>query len=143
MPRTRQANNKTQPHNGSVRHFLESVDHAGRAADAVLLLELMAAATGEKARLWGASIIGFGKYRYVYESGREGDSMLIGFAPRKANMVIYIMPGFDNYQTFLNALGKHTTGASCLYLGRLSGVDLEVLKRIINASVRDMREKYS
>ncbi|NKB99170.1 MAG: DUF1801 domain-containing protein [Pseudomonadales bacterium] len=142
MPRTTQANNKTQPHKASVRKFLESVDHAGRAEDARILLDLMAEVTGEKARLWGTSIIGFGEYHYVYESGREGDAMLTGFAPRKANMVVYIMPGFSKYQKLLDKLGKYKTGSSCLYLGRLSGVDLKVLRTIIERSVRDMRKKY-
>ena len=142
MPRKTQANNKTQPHDASVEKYIDSIDNKGRAEDARILLEMMTEITGEPARMWGSSIIGFGEYHYEYESGREGDHMLTGFAPRKANMVVYIMPGFKPYQKLLDKLGKYKTGASCLYLGRLSGVDTKVLKQIVDRSVRDMKKKY-
>ena len=142
MPRKTQANNKTQPHDASVEKYIDSIDNKGRAEDARVLLEMMTEITGEPARMWGSSIIGFGEYHYEYESGREGDHMLTGFAPRKANMVVYIMPGFKPYQKLLDKLGKYKTGASCLYLGRLSGVDTKVLKRIVDRSVKDMKKKY-
>lgn len=142
MPRKTQANNKTQPHDASVEKYIDSIDNKGRAEDARVLLEMMTEITGEPARMWGSSIIGFGEYHYEYESGREGDHMLTGFAPRKANMVVYIMPGFKPYQKLLDKLGKYKTGASCLYLGRLSGVDTKVLKQIVDRSVKDMKKKY-
>ena len=142
MPRKTQANNKTQPHDASVEKYIDSIDNKGRAEDARELLEMMTEITGEPARMWGSSIIGFGEYHYEYESGREGDHMLTGFAPRKANMVVYIMPGFKPYQKLLDKLGKYKTGASCLYLGRLSGVDTKVLKQIVDRSVKDMKKKY-
>ena len=142
MPRKTQANNKTQPHDASVEKYIDSIEHQGRAEDARLLLEMMSEVTGEPARMWGSSIIGFGEYHYQYESGREGDHMLTGFAPRKANMVVYIMPGFKPYQKLLDKLGKYKTGASCLYLGRLSGIDTKVLSQIIDRSVQDMKKKY-
>lgn len=142
MPRKSQANNKTQPHDASVETYIDSIEHKGRAEDARILMEMMTEVTGEPARMWGSSIIGFGEYHYTYESGREGDHMLTGFAPRKANMVVYIMPGFKSYQKLLDKLGKFKTGASCLYLGRLAGVDTGVLRKLVERSVKDMKKKY-
>lgn len=142
MPRRTQANNKTQPQEMDVESYLAGIEHSGRQTDAFVLLDLMREVTGEQAVLWGSSIVGFGQYHYVYDSGREGDHMLTGFAPRKANMVVYIMPGFADYQSQLKQLGKYKTGSSCLYLGRLSGVDLDVLRDLIDRSVGHMREKY-
>ncbi len=142
MPRRTQANNKTQPRSADVEEYLAGIEHAGRREDAYTLLHMMGEVTGEPARLWGPSIIGFGSYHYVYESGREGDAMLTGFAPRKANMVVYVMPGFSAYQKHLGKLGKHRTGSSCLYLGRLSGIDQDVLRTLVHESVTHMRDKY-
>ncbi|MEM7001471.1 MAG: DUF1801 domain-containing protein [Pseudomonadota bacterium] len=142
MAKTYAAKNKTKPENTDVTTYLASIEHAGRREDACKLLEMMQAVTGEPPCMWGPSIIGFGRYHYVYESGREGDSFLTGFAPRKANMVVYVMPGFGDYQPLLQKLGKHKTGASCLYLGRLSGIDEKVLRRLVTDSVKHMRKKY-
>ena len=142
MPRKTQANNKTQPHDASVHKYIDSIEHKGRQEDARELLALMSEVTGEPARMWGSSIIGFGEYHYEYESGREGDHMLTGFAPRKANMVVYIMPGFKPYQKLLDKLGKYKTGRSCLYIKRLSDVDEAVLEKLINESVTYMRKTY-
>ncbi|MEM7219921.1 MAG: DUF1801 domain-containing protein [Pseudomonadota bacterium] len=141
-PRRTQANNKTQPTHKDVRRFIDQVDHKGRREDADVLLTMMQRVTGEAATLWGPSIVGFGRYHYVYDSGREGDHFLTGFAPRKANMVVYVMPGFSDYKRQLARLGKHKTGASCLYLGRLAGVDLSVLEDLVADSVAVMRERY-
>ncbi len=138
-----QANNKTQPHDADVDEYLAGIENAGRREDAYLLLEMMREITGEPARMWGPTMIGFGQYHYVYESGREGDSFLVGFAPRKANMVVYIMPGFSDYQGLLDKLGKYKTGSSCLYLGRLDKVDNKVLQTLITRSVKHMRKKYA
>lgn len=142
MPRRTQANNKTKRTNQDVAEFIAQVPNQGRREDAQVLLDLMTRITGEQPYMFGSTIIGFGSYHYVYESGREGDSPLVGFAPRKANMVIYIMPGFANYAGLLKELGKYKTGASCLYLGRLTGVDMAVLEKLIDQSVRHMRKKY-
>ena len=142
MPRRRQANNKTAPHDADVDAYLANVTPAGRREDAFELLALMGQVTGETPRLWGPSIIGFGQYHYVYERGREGDHFLTGFAPRKANMVVYIMPGFAAYQPLLQKLGPYKTGSSCLYLGRLQKIDLSVLRELVDLSVKDMRRKY-
>ncbi len=142
MPRTTGADNKTQPTSKDVKAYLDSVPHEGRREDADLLLNMMTRITGEPAVLWGPSIIGFGRYHYVYDSGREGDHFLTGFAPRKANMVVYIMPGFGPYDSLLSKLGSYKTGRSCLYLGRLSNVDVHVLEDIVAQSVALMKEMY-
>jgi len=140
-----QAENKTRPQKSSkaLAAYLANIPPAGRKEDAAVLLELMEDITGEPAVLWGPSIVGFGSYHYQYESGREGDGPITGFAGRKANMVVYVMPGFSQYKELLKKLGKHKTGASCLYLGRLSSVDMDVLEELIRASVTHMRKKYS
>lgn len=143
MPGNSAADNKTQPTGVSAREYIAGLTHAGRREDAQILLDMMSEVTGEQPVMWGNSIIGFGRYHYQYESGREGDAFLTGFAPRKANMVVYVMPGFSDYGALLARLGKHKTGASCLYLGRLTHVDLKVLRQLISASVKHMRTKYS
>ncbi len=118
------------------------MEPAGRREDATLLLDLMRRASGEPPVLWG-SMIGFGHYSYRTDSGHEGEMFLTGFAPRKANMVVYVMPGFDGWAGDPKALGPHKTGKSCLYLGRLSRIDLAALERIVEASVTEMRRRYS
>jgi len=92
--------------------------------------------------MWGTSIVGYGQYHYKYASGREGDFPLTGFSPRKQNLSIYIMPGFKQHEYLMQQLGKHKTGASCLYINKLADVDLSILKQLIEESVKYMREKY-
>ena len=99
------AENKTKPTTARVGDFLDTVDNPGRREDARKLLAMMRRATGKRATMWGSSMIGFGKYRYKYESGREGEFMLTGLAPRKQNLVVYIMPGFDPFETQMKKLG--------------------------------------
>ena len=142
MPGKTTANNKTKPEKTSVREYIASVENQGRREDAQVILKMMRDITGMKPVMWGATLVGFGKYHYRYESGREGDAFLVGFAPRKANMVVYIMPGFSDYGGLLKRLGKYKTGSSCLYLGRLSNIDLEVLAELITASFEHMQKKY-
>ncbi len=142
MPSQKQANNKTRPRSGNVVEYIHSLEHKGRKEDALTLLLMMSEITGEEAQMWRPSIVGFGQYHYVYESGREGDSFLTGFAPRKANMVVYIMPGFSSYKQDLSKLGKHKLGRSCLYLGRLQSIDLSVLRNLVEKSVDDMKCKW-
>lgn len=134
---------KTKPGDADVSQYLDSIEHPGRREDARVLLDLMREASGEEPVLWGTSIIGYGNYHYRYDSGHEGDFFLTGFAPRKANMVVYIMPGYTDYSHLLEKLGKHRIGKSCLYLGRLKSVDLDVLREIVEHSVQYMREKYN
>lgn len=133
--------NKTVETDGSVSNFLRKVDHQQRKRDSEFLLELMSKITGEEAKMWGKSIVGFGKYHYKYKSGREGDFMKVGFSPRKQSMTLYIMPGFERYEDLLSQLGKHKTGKSCLYVNKLS-VNSDVLEKLIQESFDYMSEKY-
>lgn len=134
--------NKTQPHSGDVGAYINSLDHPKRRRDGLTLLTLMQRITGEKAVMWGPSIIGFGRYHYKYEGGREGEFFLTGFAPRKANMVVYIMPGYQDYSDLLSRLGPHKIGKSCLYITDLEKIELSVLEELITKSVAYMRDKY-
>lgn len=134
------AENKTQPTDEEVKGFLETVEDERKRDDAYALIELMRDVTGEAPRMWGTSMVGFGKYHYKYATGREGDAFLAGFSPRKQAMTLYIMAGFDQYDELLGKLGKFTTGKSCLYVKRLSDVDLEVLRELVTKSVQHMIE---
>ena len=131
---------KTQPTQSSVDDFLAGVDEERR-DDCQTLVDLMSQATGESPKMWGPSIVGFGSYRYEYESGRSGDWFLTGFSPRKRNLTLYIMAGFDRYDDLMERLGKHSTGKSCLYVKRLADVDMDVLSELVHASVDHMKAK--
>jgi hypothetical protein len=129
---------KTAATGGSVDTFMAGVDPQRR-QDCERVLLLMREATGAEPRMWGDSIVGFGTYHYRYESGREGDWFLTGFSPRKNNLTLYVMAGFDRYDDLLGRLGKHTIGKSCLHVKRLSEVDETVLRELIVASVEHMK----
>lgn len=133
---------RTAENDQDVGRFLSRVKDSEQKADCETLLAMLGEITGEKPRMWGSSIIGFGKYHYVYDSGREGEWPIIGFSPRARNLSIYIMPGFSGFAAQLKKLGKHKTGKSCLYINRLADVELEVLKEIAAQSVAEMRERY-
>lgn len=133
---------KTKQNAASVTAFLNALDDPRQRADARKLSTMMRAATGARAKMWGTSIVGFGSYHYKYASGREGDWPLVGYSPRKQNLSLYIMPGFDRFEGLLKRLGRFKTGKSCLYIKRLTDVDEEVLDRLIRESVDYMREKY-
>mgnify|MGYP000153272193 FL=1 len=132
------AQNKTQETAIDPRDFIESVEHPTRKADALVLLDLFTRVSGYNAKMWGPSIIGFGRYHYTYDSGREGDFLATGFSPRKANMSIYIMPGYQDYGALMERLGKHKLGKSCLYVNKLADIDLEVLEELIRAGLKDL-----
>ncbi len=134
--------NKTKPTSVSPLEFVEAVEHPVRKKDAKQLLELFARVTGFAPRMWGPSMIGYGRYHYRYESGREGDMLITGFSPRKSNLVIYIMPGYLDIDEKLRRLGKYKTGKSCLYINKLADIDVDVLAEIINYGVQYMRGKY-
>src|SRR5712691_11252168 len=136
------AENKTKPTKSSVAAFIDELADETRRADAKALVKLMQSATGEKPKMWGPSIIGFGSYHYAYDSGREGDMPLIGFSPRKAATVLYITTGFSGSQALLAKLGKHTMSGSCLHIKKLTDVDQKVLEGIVAKSAATMREKY-
>ena len=136
------AENKTQPTDADPRAFIAGVEDEQKRADCEVLLEMMERVSGEPPVMWGDSIVGFGSYHYKYASGREGDHLLTGFSPRKANLTIYIMPGFKKYEDELSRLGKHKNSVSCLYVKRLSDIDLDILEPMVADSVRRMREMY-
>ena len=133
---------KTQVTDASVEAFLEAVESSRRREDAFTLLDIFREVTGEEPKMWGDSIVGFGSYHYVYKSGRTGDWMRTGFSPRKQNLSIYIMPGFRKFERLLHRLGKHKLGRSCLYINKLSDVDEQVLRALIEASLVEMGELY-
>lgn len=135
--------NKTQPTEQSVTAFLDAVEHPTRRADGLALDALFRDITGWTPRMWGPTMIGYGRYHYRYASGREGDFFATGFSPRKANLSIYVMPGYADYGEILGRLGKHKMGKSCLYVTKLADIDMEVLAELIRAGLRDLRATYS
>jgi len=123
--------NKTKPTSVSVAAYIDALLDEAKRADAKTLVKWMQAATGEKPKMWGPSIIGFGTHHYVYESGREGDVPRIAFSPRKPAFVLYGAIGFKGADNMLVKLGKHTTGKGCLYIKKLADVDPKVLQEMI------------
>ncbi len=136
------AETKTKPTEISVGAFIDAVADEQQRADAHKIAEMMARLSGHQPKMWGPSIIGFGSYHYKYDSGREGDMCRIGFSPRKGNMVLYLVDGFERQAALLEKLGKHKTGKSCLYIKRLSDVDEAVLEQLIVESLNYMAAKY-
>ncbi|MDA1188277.1 MAG: DUF1801 domain-containing protein [Chloroflexi bacterium] len=130
---------KTKANKASVEEFLSSVPDEKR-ADSFTILEMMKKVTGEKPVMWGTSIVGFGTYSYTYASGHSGEWPLTGFSPRKQNLTLYIMPGFDRYEELLGKLGKHKLGKSCLYINKLDDVDQSVLKELVALSFKEMKK---
>ncbi len=135
------ADNKTKPTKLSVSAFIEKLTDRTRRADAKALVHLMQSASGEKPKMWGPSIIGFGSYHYRYDSGREGDTPLIAFSPRKAATVLYNMTGFSGSEALRAKLGKHANGKGCLYIKKLADVDHKVLAALVVKSVAAMRKR--
>ncbi|MFN2108008.1 MAG: DUF1801 domain-containing protein [Candidatus Promineifilaceae bacterium] len=133
---------KTQENDASVDDYLNSVEDDKKREASFKVKELMEEVTGEEARMWGESIVGFGRYKYRYASGREGEWMITGFAPRKRNLTLYIMSGFEEYDDLLDKLGKHSTGKSCLYINKLEDIDMDVLRELVNKSVQHMKETH-
>ena len=128
------------PTPADVDAFIDAVPNQHRRSDVRELCELMRSVTDEPPVMWGPSIVGFGSYHYRYESGRTGDAPLAGFSPRKANLVVYLVGGFeDRYPRLLDKLGPHKTGKACLYLKRLGDVDLDVLRQLVERSMRVVR----
>lgn len=132
--------NKTQVTQVKPLDFIESVEHPTRKADALVLFDLYKHITGFVPRMWGPTIIGFGRYHYTYESGRSGDSLAAGFSPRKSNLSIYIVPGYQDYDEILGRLGKHKIGKSCLYVNKLADVDMDVLEELIRTGIADLNK---
>jgi len=124
-----------------VEEFVAAIDKEQKREDTQALIKIMEEESGFQAYMTG-NIIGFGSYHYVYDSGREGDAVVVGFSPRKANLTVYIMPGFANYQELLKDLGKYKLGKVCIYNNKLADVDTAVLRKIIKQSVAEMVGKY-
>lgn len=130
------ADNKTTANDQNVESFLNGVEDEQKRKDSFTILELMKQVSGSEPTMWGSSIVGFGNYRYKGKSGREGDWFITGFSPRKANLTIYGISGLEERDDLLKQLGKHTTGKGCLYIKRLSDVDLPTLKKLIEEVVK-------
>jgi len=136
------AEQKTKPTEQSVDSFLDSLADEKVRDDCYALTKIMKKVTGSAPKMWGGSIIGFGKYHYKYDSGHEGDSCLTGFSPRKQNISLYVMPGASEHTDLLKKLGKHKAGKGCLYVKKIEDIDLGVLEKLISASVKSLQKKY-
>lgn len=121
-----------------VAAFLDGIEHPTRRADAATLDQLFRDITGFSPRMWGPTIVGYGQYHYVYDSGREGDCNATGFSPRKTSLSIYIMPGHQEYESILERLGKYKMGKACLYINKLADVDMGVLEELIRTGLEDL-----
>lgn len=135
--------NKTQPTAQPVADFIATVSHPTRRADAQVLDAMFQRVTGWHPQMWGPSIIGYGQYHYVYDSGHTGDSIATGFSPRKANIVLYIMPGYADFGDLLSRLGKHKRGKSCLYINKLADVDLRVVEELVRVGLEDLSRRWT
>lgn len=138
------AKNKTQATTVDPKDFIAAVEPEKRKTDAEVLLNFFNRVTGLEPKMWGPTIIGYGRYHYKYESGREGDAIITGFSPRKQNLTLYIMPGyrFGDMQEKLARLGKHKLGKSCLYINKLADIDIDVLEEIVRDGIAYMKDKY-
>lgn len=136
------AENKTKPTTVTPEDFIAAVEPERKREEAHALDQLFRKVTGWAPVMWGPSIIGYGSYHYKYATGREGDMCATGFSPRKANHSIYVMPGYADFGPMLERLGKHSMGKSCLYIKKLTDVDLDVLAELIEAGLKDLGEKY-
>ena len=133
---------KTRPTRASVTAFMAAIEDRQMRVDAKKVAAMMRRATGKRATMWGPGIVGYGRYHYRYASGREGEFMITGFAPRKQALTVYIMPGFGRFDKLMSKLGKYKTGKSCLYIRRLADIDEAVLERLIRESVEYMHKQY-
>ncbi len=133
---------KTKQTDSSVEAFLNAIPDEQKRADAVALVKLIKQVTRFEPKMWGSSIVGFGSYHYKYDSGHEGDSMLVGLSPRKQNLTLYLMLGLADYSDLLKKLGKYKTGKGCLYINRLADVDLPTLKELIKRSVQNIKATH-
>ena len=137
------AENKTKATEISVADFIAAVEPADKRADADALDALFRRVTGFTPRMWGPSMIGYGRYDYVYDSGHGGSSLATGFSPRKAEHSVYILPGYSDFTAILERLGKHKIGKSCLYIKRLSDIDMVVLEELIRAGLTDLSRRWT
>ncbi len=134
--------NKTKVTEVSPADFIASVEHPTRKADAEALDAMFRKVTGFKAKMWGPSIVGYGAYEYRYDTGREGKWLATGFSPRKGNLSIYILPGYEDFPSIMERLGKHKFGKSCLYINKLADVDMDVLEELVRAGLDRLGGMY-
>ena len=134
--------NKTTETNNSVDNFLNSVTDETKRNDSFELVKLMEQHSGFEAKLWGSAIVGFGSYHYTYASGREGDAPLVGFSPRAKEISLYFSPEFTEKEKLLQHFGKHRTGVGCVYIKKLQDINIEVLGKLITASVKYLQQKH-
>ena len=136
------AENKTQATDVPVTDFIAAVEHPTRRADALALDAMFQEVTGWKPAMWGPTIIGYGSYDYTYDTGYSGTSLATGFSPRKANQVLYIMPGYLEMGDLLDRVGKHKKGKACLYLTQLKNNDLDVIEEIVRRGLDDLATRW-
>lgn len=136
------AQNKTTENDLSVSEFLNTITDETKRKDCFDLSVIIAESTGFTAKMWGTAIVGFGSYHYKYESGREGDAPLVGFSPRKDSISLYLSSQFDNREELLAKFGKHKTAKACVYIKKMSDIDVEVLKEMVNNSVARISSLY-
>mgnify|MGYP003536331138 FL=1 len=137
------AKTKTVFTNEDVNSFIENLESDQKKNDSYLLIQLMEAVTGEKARMWGPTIIGFGNYHYKYASGHEGNAPILGFSPRKAALSLYVFTGLKEHENLLLNLGKFTKGKACIYVKKMSDINLEILNNLMKTSISYITEKYT
>ena len=133
---------KTIPTSEDVEQYLNSIADAKKRQDCFTLLDLMRQASGLEPRIWASSMVGFGEYHYKYASGHAGDAAIVGFAPRKGNLTLYVLSGFDGQEQLLEKLGKHKAGKGCLYIKRLDDIDLPTLRLLVQQTVEHIRRIY-
>jgi len=134
--------NETPPADQSPEGFIAGIEPTRRREDGLRLLTFFQEVSGFAPVMWGPSMIGYGRYHYVYDSGREGDYLATGFSPRKAALSVYIMPGYQNYDAILGRLGKHKLGRSCLYINKLDDIDMDVLAELIRTGLKDLDARW-
>lgn len=134
------AENKTKKNEADVMAYLSAIEPEAKRLDSLAIAKLIEEVTGEKPSMWGETIVGYGEYEYQTADGKEQVWFAVGFAPRKQNLTLYIMPGFEQYQDLLQRLGKHKIGKSCLYINKLADVDTEVLRELVSESVKQLKK---
>lgn len=134
---------KTKENDNSLIEFIENVEHPKKREDAYKLLDIFTEASGYEAKMWGTSIIGFGKYHYKYKSGHEGEAPLVGFSPRKTKHSLYVyIAGDPVHEKLVETLGKHTKSKACIYVNKIEDIDIEVLKKMIQHTIKVLKETY-
>ena len=131
-----------QPTDKDVSKYISGFDQTRRQLDAQLLQQLMTRVSGEDAVIWGDDVLGFGSYRCVHKTGREWDWPVISFVLEPGRMAVYIMPGFDNYESTLKQLGKHKVSANCLYINKLADIDMRMLEKLVGQAFKDMQKSH-